>query len=130
MLGFATVRRFTVGRLTVPLGTFDLNRFTLGPFLAFTFIAAFAFSEFTHQSTPFDLDPSLAFLASNQDLTSPIIASFTNFDPFPRNPFTVNRIVPALDPHQVVDVIPLQHLRRFEQVVVLLTPLPFLIKFD
>jgi hypothetical protein len=61
MLDFATAHRFTVGKLTVTLGTFGLNQFTLGPFLAFTFIAAFTFSEFTHQLTPFDLDPSLAF---------------------------------------------------------------------
>lgn len=62
MLDFATAHRFAVGKLTVPLGTFGLNRFTLGPFLAFTFIAAFTFSEFIHQLTPFDLDP---FPASN-----------------------------------------------------------------
>lgn len=65
MLGFTTVRRFAVGTLIVPLGTFNLNRFTLGPFLAFTFTVAFAFSESTHQSTPFDLDPFLASPASN-----------------------------------------------------------------
>ena len=60
MLDFATVHRFAVGKLTVPQGTFSLNRFTLGPFLAFTFIAAFTFSGFIHQLTPFDLDPSPA----------------------------------------------------------------------
>ena len=111
MLDFATAHRFAVGKLTVTLGTFGLNRFTLGPFLASTFIAAFTFSEFTHQLTPFDLDPSLA---SNQDLTFPIIVAFASLDPFPRNSFTDYRIVIPLDPHQVV---------------VLLTPLPFLMNF-
>ena len=124
MLGFATAHRFAVGKLTVPLGTFGLNRFTLGPFLAFTFIAAFTFSEFIHQLTPFDLDQSPA---SNQDLTFPIIIAFANLDPFP---ITDYQIVIPFDPHQVVVVIALQLLRCFEQVVVLLTPLPFLINFD
>ena len=127
MLDFATAHRFAVGKLTVPLGTFGLNRFTLGPFLAFTFIAAFTFSEFTHQLTPFDLDPSLAF---NQDLTFPIIVAFASLDPFPRNSFTDHRIVIPFDPHQVVVVIALLQLRCFQQVVVVLAPLPFLMKCD
>ena len=55
-----TIHRFTVGKLTVALDSFGLNLFTLGPFLAFTFIAAFTFSEFIHQLTPFDLDQSPA----------------------------------------------------------------------
>jgi hypothetical protein len=61
MLDFATVRRFTAGKLTVAQVTFSLNRFTFSPFLAFTFIAAFTIREFIHQLTPFDLDPSPAF---------------------------------------------------------------------
>jgi hypothetical protein len=61
MLDFATVRRFTAGKLTVAQVTFSLNRFTFSPFLAFTFIVAFTIREFIHQLTPFDLDPSPAF---------------------------------------------------------------------
>ena len=60
-LGFTTVHRFTVSKLTVIQATFSLNRFTSSPCFAFVSIVTFAIREFIHQLTPFGLDPSLAF---------------------------------------------------------------------
>ena len=63
MLDFTTIHRFVGGKLIALLETFGLSQFTLDPFLASTsIVAAFAFSEVTHQLIPaFNLDPFLTF---------------------------------------------------------------------
>ena len=120
MLDFVIAHRFTIGKLIVLLEITGLDLFTLDPFLAFAFIiAAFIFIEFTPLYIAFDLDPFLPF-----DLAFP--TSAFNLDPFPT--FTIRHITVDLDHHLVFGLViaVVQLHRYFEQVVALLTHLPFL----